>query len=583
MTTTGESLWSGLLNRSDEVGTFGIRSKTVQSTVKIGSSYIVGPEMDVSKFRFSPFSILGYPPGTPAKVFLTFSGNTLFSASTVVRLSMKWPHTFDLVKGQWVVLFHGIKPKTPIKCQLVVLSSPPGVKNPKRNIILLAPKRGIQQIADISFAFAALAKRDYPPRLSSRRTPWPLRAKKLSSPQNQTSVYVSGTEQTGIPWSSTNVTYNSYSRSYTSVNTPGFGHIKRANLPVNPYSMTLTKTNLGQGIFFRTRRSDKFYVNRAIASSSIIDEIPSDPPFNTELDGRAIRKLADRAGVDINNIAQDIVQFRQTTNMIANSAIRIAASVTALRRGNFSAAVQNLYSPKRQTYRNRPGPTRNTANNWLELQYGWKPLLQDIDGSMRSLAAFLHDTPVIRTVRASAHSEAKTKWPVRFFNQPVDFGQSGNPLTNIGFGNRISFQSVRYACRFRLDNSTKAFLSQTGFTSPVNLAWELLPYSFVVDWFLPIGPYLESMSAFEGMEFLDGSKTIFIRNKDLAQVAFDGTLPRTPAYDSRIRALYDRDVVVVQRTKLLSFPKQQFPQFKNPFSVTHAANALALLVSAFRK
>lgn len=583
MTTTGESLWSGLLNRSDEVGTFGHRSKRVQMSIKIGSQWIVGAEVDVSKFTFSPFSIPGFQPGTPVKVYLTFSGTSLFSAATVVRLSMKWPHSFDYAKGHWMVLFHGIKPKTPIRSQLVVLSAPPGVKNPVRNIVLLAPKRAPTQIAEIAFAFASQSRKDVPSRLSSRRTPWPRRPKKLTSPQTATSVYVSGTEQTGIPWSSTTVSYNSYTRSFTSVNTPGFGHIKRANLPVNPYSMTLTKTNFGQGLFFRRRRSDSFYVNRALASSSIIDEIPSSPPFHPELEGRAIRKLAERAEVDINNIAQDLVQFRQTTNLIAHSAIRIAASVRALKSGNFGAAVQNLHSSQHQVFRNRPNHTRSLASNWLELQYGWKPLLQDIDGSMRSLAAFVQSTPIVRTVRASAVLEEKSSWPVRFANQPVDFGMSGVPLTTIGVGNRISFQSVRFACRFQLDNSTKAFLSQTGFTSPVNLAWELLPYSFVVDWFLPIGPYLESMSAFEGMRFIDGSKTIFIRNKDFAQVAYDGSLPRTPAYDSRLRALYDSDVVVVQRSKLLSFPVQQFPLFKNPFSITHAANALALLVGSFRR
>lgn len=582
MTTIGESLWSGLLNRSDEVGRFGVRSKTVQLTVKVGGQYIVGLEVDVSLFRFTPFTLSGFSPGTSAKVYLTFTKCTLFSAAAVVRLSMKWPHSFDLVNGKWVMLFHGIKPKTLIKSQLIVLTSPSGIKNPVRNVILSAPKRAPTQIAEICFAFAALSRKDVPSRLSSKRTPWPRRPKKVSSPQVATSTYQSGTEQTGIPWSSTTVTYNSYTRSYASVNTPGFGHTKRANLPVNPYNMTLTKVNFGQGVFFRTQRTDKSFVNKALASTTIIDEIPSDPPFHSELVGRATRKLIERAEVDINNIAQDVVQYRQTVNTIANSAIRIAASYKALRSGNFSAAVQNLYSPKRQSFRNMPHSGRSTANNWLELQYGWKPLLQDIDGSMRSLANFMQSTDMIRTVRASAKIEDKYNWPVRFANQPVDFGMSGVPLTVIGVGNRISYQSVRFVCRFKVDSRTKAFLSQTGFTSPVNLAWELLPYSFVVDWFLPIGPYLESLSAFEGMTFLDGSQTTFVRSKDFSQISYDGALPRSPSYDSRIRALYDRDVVAIQRTKLLSFPRLNFPQLKNPFSITHAANALALLRAAFK-
>jgi hypothetical protein len=36
------------------------------------------------------------------------------------------------------------------------------------------------------------------------------------------------------------------------------------------------------------------------------------------------------------------------------------------------------------------------------------------------------------------------------------------------------------------------------------LAWELIPLSFVVDWFLPVGKYLDSLNATKGITFLDG-------------------------------------------------------------------------------
>jgi hypothetical protein len=43
-----------------------------------------------------------------------------------------------------------------------------------------------------------------------------------------------------------------------------------------------------------------------------------------------------------------------------------------------------------------------------------------------------------------------------------------------------------------------------------------------------------------------------------------------------------RTSIIVNRYKLLSFPTAVMPTFKNPLSVTHALNGLALLRAAFR-
>lgn len=585
MTTTGESLFSGLLNRRDIVGEWGRRSDLVQFSVKIGPTLHVLRTVPVKDFRFDKWVLDSTPPGTPLKFFLTFYRNSLFSPGTVVQLKFKWPHTFDFRRDRWFCDFRTLVPGSSLRATLSVLSPGLGsaLKPPLPRVLKMkVPKGTIQHIADISFAYAALALKAKPRRLSSTKLPFPLRLKKPSSPLVVNGSYIFGSEQTGVPWTQSTHTYQAYNRSYSSVNTPGFGKLKKVNLPINPYSLLIVKVNLGQGLHFRRRRSDGLFFNKADSSLGIIDGIPADPSFDSSLDGRAIQKLIRNAEVDINNIAQDLVQFRQTTNMIATSAFRIASSITALKHGNFNKAIHSLHNSTRQVYRKRPDHSRDLASNWLELQYGWKPLLQDIDGSMRSLANFMQAHNMVRTVRASAQVEIKSKWPYRYATQPNEPGGPGAPFPILGYADRVSFQSIRYVCRFALDNSAKALLSQTGFTSPVNLAWELLPYSFVVDWFLPIGPYLESLSAFEGYRFVDGAKTTFARNKDFAQLAFDGQLWSTPSYDSKVRALYDREVVSVNRVKLLTFPRNHFSELKNPFSTTHALNAVALLKTAFK-
>jgi hypothetical protein len=57
----------------------------------------------------------------------------------------------------------------------------------------------------------------------------------------------------------------------------------------------------------------------------------------------------------------------------------------------------------------------------------------------------------------------------------------------------------------------------------------------------------------------------------------------SPVTHRRFYANTSRESVALNRTKLTSWPVQSFPQFKNPFSTTHVANALALMRTAFRR
>lgn len=47
-------------------------------------------------------------------------------------------------------------------------------------------------------------------------------------------------------------------------------------------------------------------------------------------------------------------------------------------------------------------------------------------------------------------------------------------------------------------------LNGLGLLNPALLWWELLPYSFVVDWFLPVGDVLTSLTAGIGMDGVVG-------------------------------------------------------------------------------
>jgi hypothetical protein len=144
---------------------------------------------------------------------------------------------------------------------------------------------------------------------------------------------------------------------------------------------------------------------------------------------------------------------------------------------------------------------------------------------------------------------------------------------------------VKMAISYVIASPLQSFLGQTGFTNPINLLWEILPFSFVVDWFTGIGPYLESLSAWDGLVFRDGSETKFTRQ--IAVMAMDYRWTPSASESDLVeecdKGTYRRTGLLLDRSRLTSFPRQNYvPTFRNGLaSITHATNAIALVKSVF--
>jgi hypothetical protein len=211
----------------------------------------------------------------------------------------------------------------------------------------------------------------------------------------------------------------------------------------------------------------------------------------------------------------------------------------------------------------------SASKNWLELQYGWKPLLQDVHGAAKSLAFLNSGTFMVQTARSSSTVTNSEGGPLIV---PGEKTSSGNWML-------ITQTEIKFGMRYRIGEPLSAFLSQIGFNNPISLAWELIPYSFVVDWFLPIGEYLTGLKHWEGLSFVDGFETRFTRQTAHQNVDFyeeDATRVHWRVGN------YSRDAVLFDRLKLTEYPSMTRPSWKNPISPTHALNALALMRVAFK-
>jgi len=311
--------------------------------------------------------------------------------------------------------------------------------------------------------------------------------------------------------------------------------------------------------------------------SFLPDPVTSDA--RTRADDKAKQKLLDNIkGMSI-NVAQTVAERQQTMNTVTSAAKSIAGVLRGLKKGNFTEAAKALgiSPPKRGRRRFNKDFANDSANaigdGWLALQYGWKPLLMDVHGACEALAKAKNGT---NAIYANSSGTAYKAWI-------EDKSIIGNPPSGWS-GTEVTLQQlnasllVKYKVRYSKSSPQVSNLASLGITNPALLTWELLPYSFVVDWFVPIGNWLSSLDATAGMSFQMGFSVSLSKVKQSSSRSRDFRRLNTNAvnYSTAYTSAFT-ERIDIKRTSLGAFPTASFPRFKNPVSWSHLASAMALL------
>lgn len=157
-------------------------------------------------------------------------------------------------------------------------------------------------------------------------------------------------------------------------------------------------------------------------------------------------------------------------------------------RSGLDSYLDTLKKRYRRT-RSRKGRTTMVSETWLEYAFGWAPLLSDVNQGAKALSRIVtYDNPSQR-VFAEASSTAKS--------EPVILTNNFGALSHKRVSSTSSTVSVRYhgevTARF---GSSYSIPTQLGlsFSQFVPTLWELIPYSFLVDYFTNIGSILNAFS-----------------------------------------------------------------------------------------
>ena len=143
---------------------------------------------------------------------------------------------------------------------------------------------------------------------------------------------------------------------------------------------------------------------------------------------------------------------------------------------------------------------RGFSRNYLEFHFGWSPLLKDIHDACEVLESPFKAFHV--------HSSRTGSWPDSF-----NVSKTSNDGTWVTKETRDGryLQTVKLQADLIITNPNTAMMQQFGIANPVAIAWELVPFSFVLDWFVNVGDYLNSLTDFVGVELKNASYTTFTR------------------------------------------------------------------------
>jgi len=189
-----------------------------------------------------------------------------------------------------------------------------------------------------------------------------------------------------------------------------------------------------------------------------------------------------------------LFKVSESMDLITNRLVQIANIARALRKKDYSGAAKaagiskSNFKPK--------NASKNFGDVWLEYHFGWTNLVNDI---YRGMDVMSSKFPTNKPLHARA-SEAGSESVITAYGH----------LPNSSYVLREHMEYKVYSvqgCSFSLTNYNLHLVQQLGLANPAAIAWALVPYSFVVDWFVDVQSFILSYTDLVGIELHDSYHT----------------------------------------------------------------------------
>lgn len=313
-------------------------------------------------------------------------------------------------------------------------------------------------------------------------------------------------------------------------------------------------------------------------------------------EAKAIQRFYSNAKGLNSSLGVTIAEAPKTFRLIGDTAFKLANSFRALKKGRVIDAFKAIRYTNPQLERRLAEKYAHTvvrrghsasifaANSWLEMQYGWKPLLSEVFNACHDLASRFEKRPDDIRIAAGYKSAGSYKYVLNLSGTKPS---PPRPKLYTFMSDGTISRQVGFVCYAQVIDPSLRTKANLGLTNPLSVAWELVPFSFVVDWFAPIGPYLDSLSATSGLTYVRGSKSSLQKSEIFGKI---NGVTLVSASTSRFNVITgtsstETRSVNFTRTIMNTFPPNsrilRIKSLSEAFSVGHAKNGLALLRQVF--
>lgn len=187
-----------------------------------------------------------------------------------------------------------------------------------------------------------------------------------------------------------------------------------------------------------------------------------------ELNSLIQNKIREKIMAGKAQAAVDIIQLGKTKDMMASAGTTLLHAFRALRGGRpMQRFVRDM---------NRTGFRSAAGKAWLQFIYGWVPTVGSIFEITEILAKNFSKGSIVTGSVSASLSKMKS-----------------GLIPGFGTYDAVCNAKAKGRYEYTVKDPKLLQLSHLGFTNPLSIAWEVLPWSFVLDWFVDVGGYINRM------------------------------------------------------------------------------------------
>lgn len=283
--------------------------------------------------------------------------------------------------------------------------------------------------------------------------------------------------------------------------------------------------------------------------------------------GNALLSQANAAKI---GFLSEAAEAKETVEGIGTVAMRIYKAAKATRQGQFVKAL-GLLGVKLKDKRDL---LKTPSDFWLAYQFGVKPLVSLVNELNELKNDGFQPQPTKITAKESV------TWT------DVQYSYDGYMKTSI---TSVHTHVVKAGAVFSFENPSDRFMNDYGFDNPVTALWQIVPYSFLIDYFLPVSDWLDVNFSFIKPIFSLGWRTTVTHS--VVTVRSIGTTDDAPLYgdsNGNILPLYSFPVGIISTHSYLRYRRDPYtPTFSlvanpDPLSLNQNLNIIALLFSKLK-